>query len=187
MHPGEKASRTPPKRQTLWLALLLACVAAWLPLTYFRMAKYRDDAQTAAADLARVKLALADIHEYRASPNRASPVSMETPQLTGKLRDAAAAAGLPDAPGSEAGDPRRLATTDFTELPVYLRFEPLTLRQLVTFLHTLAQLDPASRARSIELSVPPPPPQQQPSGAPGEERWSADVEVDWLTHSPQKR
>jgi hypothetical protein len=75
-----------------------------------------------------------------------------------------------------------LANTDYTELPVYLRFEPLTLRQLTTFLHTLTRIDPTSRPRSIELSVP-----EQASGSAGEERWRADVEVGWLTYSPQKR
>ena len=176
------ARRLPPRRQTLWLGLLLACVAAWVPLTYVRLSKYRDDAEVAARDLAEVKLALLDVHAFRASPGRAAPVLMETAQLTQKLREAAAAAGLPDAPGSEAGDPRRLANSDYTELPVYLRFEPLTLRQLTNFLHSLGRIDPTSRPRSIELAVP-----EQMSGPPGEERWRADVEVGWLTYSPQKR
>jgi hypothetical protein len=172
----------PPRRQTTWLTLLLACVAAWVPLTYLRLAKCRDDAEVAARNLGEVKLALTEIQVWRASPGRAAPASMESPQLTQQLRDAAAAAGLPDAPGSEAGDSRRLANSDYTELPVYLRFEPLTLRQLTVFLHTLTQIDPASRSRSIELSAP-----EAVVGPSGEERWRADVEVDWLSYSPQKR
>jgi hypothetical protein len=66
-----------------------------------------------------------------------------------------------------------------------LRFEPLTLRQLTTFLHTLAQIDPSSRATQIELS---PPEQGAPASgkSAGEELWRADVAVGYLTYTPRK-
>ncbi len=111
---------------------------------------------------------------------------MEAPQLSATLRQAALAAGLPDAPGSEPGSPTRLAGTDYSELPVFLRFEPLTMKQLTAFLVSLSRLDASARATVIELTPPDPSVRGVTSAAPGEEVWSAGVEVDYLTYSPQK-
>ncbi|HEY7115775.1 MAG TPA: hypothetical protein VH475_04260 [Tepidisphaeraceae bacterium] len=168
-------------RRTALLTVLLACVLAWLPLTCARMSRLRDDAATAELNLSEGRLAMSQIRQWRSSPGRAAPVPMQTPQLTQNLRDAATAAGLADAPGSEPGNPSRIANSDFSELPVFLRFEPLTLKQLTTFLHTLAQIDPNSRAKSIELS----PPEQADKS--DHDRWTADVAVGYLTYTPQKR
>jgi hypothetical protein len=106
------------------------------------------------------------------------------------LRDAATEAGAADKLASiEPGQPQRLAG-DYAQLPVFLRLEGLTMKQLTLFLHRLASLDPSSRAQSIELSV-----AGSGSGAgtgtgagadtPEQpEMWDADVTVSYLTFAP---
>jgi hypothetical protein len=180
------------RRKTLLLSLLLLAAVIATAIAYARMSKYRDDAQTAQANLLAARAAMTDIARWRSSPGRASAVGMETPQLTAKLREAAAAAGLADAPGSEAGAPARVANSDYAEMLVFLSFEPLTMKQLTLFLHTLARIDPSSRAKQIELSPPDQPgvaiaatPAAKAAG--GEDKWTVGVAVGYLTYSPQKQ
>jgi hypothetical protein len=175
-----------PKRRTFLLALLLVTAFLFGGFCHRRMMRLKEEAQTAHDNLASARSALAEIHRWKASPGRAAAVAMETPQLSAKLREAALAAGLGDAPGSEPGSPAQLAGTDYSELPVFLRFEPLTMKQLTSFLVTLSHIDPSARATVIELTPPDPSVSRSIVAPPGEEVWSAGVEVDYLTYSPQK-
>src|SRR5688500_20348599 len=77
----------------------------------------------------------------------------DTSQHARVLREAATEAGAADKLASiEPGQPQRLAG-DYAQLPVFLRLEGLTMKQLTLFLHRLASLDPAPRAQSIQLSA----------------------------------
>ena len=171
------------RRQTFLLALLLVTAFLFGGFCHRRMMRLQEEAQTAHDNLISARANLAEIHRWKSSPGRAAAVAMEAPQLSAKLRQAALAAGLGDAPGSEPGTPAQLAGTDYSELPVFLRFEPLTIKQLTAFLITLSSIDPSARSTVIELTPPEP---GISHAAPGEELWSAGVEVDYLTYSPQK-
>ena len=176
------------RRRTLLWSLLLLTSALVMGLSVLRLGKYREDAAVARRNWVAAQRAMDEIHRWRTSPGRAAAgVNMETPQLTSKLREAATAAGLADAPGSEANAPTRIANSDYNEMLVFLRFEPINLKQLTTFLHALARIDPSSRAKSIELSPPQPSADRpQPPARAGEQLWTADVAVGYLTYSPQK-
>src|SRR4051812_1762435 len=113
------------RRQTFLLALLVITAFLFGGFCHLRMMRLKQEAQIARDNLAGAQAALAEIHRWKASPGRAAGEAMGTPQLTATLRQAALTAGLPDAPGSEPGSPTRLAGTDYSELPVFLRFEPL--------------------------------------------------------------
>jgi hypothetical protein len=167
------------RRTSLLLSLLIVAAGLAAAVAYARMDKFRDDAERARANLAGARASMAQIRAWRSSPGRATAATMDASQLSARLREAATAAGLADAPGSEPDKPRRLGDSDYEEMPVYLRFEPLTLKQLTTFLVTLARIDPSSRAKSIELS----PPTQ---GGAGGDLWIADVTVGYLTYAPRK-
>jgi hypothetical protein len=167
------------RRTSLLLSLLILAAGLAAVAAYLRMDKLRDDAETARANLAAARASMAQIRQWKSSPGRATAATMDASQLSARLRDAATAAGLPDAPGSEPDNNlRRIGDSDYSEMSVYLRFEPLTLKQLTTFLVTLARIDPSSRAKSIELSPP-----QTGSAA---DLWTADVTVGYLTYAPRK-
>ena len=174
------------KRRTALLGVLLLAGALAGVLAYGRMERMKEDATAAERDLVAATSSMREIARWRSSPSRAAaPGAMEIPQLNARLRQAATAAGLPDAPGSEPGSPTRLEGGDYSELPVFLRFEPLTLKQLTSFLVALSRIDPSARARAIELS----PPEQAGTTADardGEELWSAGVEVDYLSYTPAR-
>lgn len=170
---------TAARRTTVLLAALVIVGAGTAALAWSRAAKYRDDAAVARRNLDAGRAAMAQIRQWRSSPGRAAPVMMESSQLTAKLREAARAAGLADAPGITTTDTKPVASSDYSEVSVYLALPPLTLKQLTTFLHALARIEPSSRATQIDLSSP-----QEPGAA--RDVWKADVAVGYLTYSPRK-
>ena len=101
-------------------------------------------------------------------------------QVNRHLRDAAAAAGVADKLVSiEPGEPNLVAGTDYQEMLVFLRLEPVSLRELVTFLHAHAWADSATHAKAIELSTIA---RNQKDG----ELWLADVTLAYVSHAPQQ-
>src|SRR5439155_6519138 len=97
------------RRRTFLLALLLISAFLFGGFCHLRMKRLKEEAQIARDNLLSAQAALAEIRRWKASPGRAAAVAMEAPQLSATLRQAALAAGLPDAPGSEPGSPTRLA------------------------------------------------------------------------------
>jgi hypothetical protein len=172
------------QRRTLLLILLLVACGLTAVVAWLRMSDLRASARVATAGVTDAKRDLDDLRHWRTSPGRAAPVLADTPELTRRLREAATVAGLSEPPGSEPDNPKPVADSDYSEMLVYLRFQPLTLRQLTTFLHTLSRIDASSRAKSIELH---PPDASAPAAPPGEELWVADVSVGYLTYTPRKR
>jgi hypothetical protein len=106
-----------------------------------------------------------------------------------RLHAAAAAAEIPDPASIEPGTPTRVPDSDYEDLPVFVRLDALTLKQLVTFLHDLARNDASCRAKMIELSAPEGSsaavPATQNSNSP--ETWSADVTLAYRIYSPRVR
>jgi hypothetical protein len=170
------------QRRTILLVILLGVTCLTAALAYGRLSTLRETAQTGAENQALARRDIEDIRRWRASPGRAAPVLADTPELTRRLREAATAAGLAEPPGSEPDNPKPIADSDYSEMLVFLHFQPLTIRQLTTFLHTLSRIDPSSRAKTIELR---PPDATAPPAPPGEELWTADVSVGYLTYTPR--
>jgi len=82
-------------------------------------------------------------------------------------------------PGPSA-DSQPGASAGYIETAVFLRLDSLSMRQLVTFLHTLSQRDAAVRAKSIELSQP-----AQDSHA-DPDAWAADVTIGYKSFAHAK-
>lgn len=172
--------RSPP----LIILLALSTLACWI--SYMRFSKLRDDAEVAASSLSAVRRDLADIDRLRRAGARPDASALDAVELARELREAATAAGLPKEPDSEPFNPLRVGTTDYSETPVGLGFNPMTLKQLVSFLHHLNSADPTSRVRRIELRAPTPGLRGVaiPTDVRPEDLWAADVEVGFITHTP---
>src|SRR4051812_31863368 len=121
----------------------------------------------------RADLAFLKNHGRGAVASNGAP---NLPEINRRLRDAAVAVQAADKLSSiEPGQPARIENSDYTELPVFVHFEPLTLKQIGTMLHSMS--DSASRAKSIELSTPP--------GEENSNLWTADVTMAYLMYSPR--
>ena len=169
------------KGKTTLLSLLLIGGLFAMVVAYFHMSSTGEAAAIAQANLVNGRQTIKEIHDWKASPGRAAAVSADKTELNERLRKAATAAGLADAPGTDTGTAKPIGNTDYSEMAIFLRFEPLTIRQLTMFLHVLAETDPSLRATQIELS----PPEGADGAAAGEERWRADVAVGYLTYTPR--
>ena len=158
-------------RTSLLIALLIvASLTAFLAMSHLHTA--RDRAEASAQDLATCRQSLADLRNAgTVTPSASSTNSLDNNQ---SLRDAAVASNAAGKLGSiQPGQPARIEGTDYLETPVFLRLDPMPLKQLVTFLHESSTRDPRARCRSIELSA-----------AEGSDAWSADITMGYLGYSP---
>jgi len=156
------------KRTNLLLLLLLAAAVAAV-VSWSRLGKQRAAALAAQRDLAECRAYLVEMGE--ASPTTQAPTLSAAPtEINRRLRDAAEAAGASEKLTSiEPGNAETVG--DRTELSVFLHFEPITMRELVTFLHRLGTGGGGTRAKTIELEA--------PAGAEQGDVWIADVAIGY--------
>jgi hypothetical protein len=166
------------------LLMLLAIVAAATALTsYLRLSKLRDDALAAREDLIACNGYLAEMgHTTATGGSSGNADEAGNPEINRRIREAATAASVAEPSSIEPSVPRPVPNSDFSEVYVSLRFDSLTMRDLISFLHRLRATDPSSRAKTIELA----PPEGTPTGvdrepiAEGGEQWGADVGITYL-------
>jgi len=181
----DRKSADPRVQITNLLVLLVLCGAGLAVFALLRLGSARDEADRSQRDLAVCRADLADVAHWRAGRTTAAPVNSADPELNRRLSAAAVAAGISGELASiEPGQPARVRQTDYTETPVYLRLNAVTLRQLLTFLTDLSAHDAAMRPKAIELAPPAAPPANQP---PAPELWTTDVTLAYLTYAPRGR
>jgi hypothetical protein len=170
-------------RRTQLLALAVLLSAGNAVFSYLRMDGQRDGALAAERDYQIVHRDLADLMAAGGGGQRVVPGRFDPQEVSRRLNTAAAVAGIPDKlkDVDPKNPPVRLGNTDYSEQPVILRFEGITLQQLTRYLHELATSDPGSRAKSVELS----PPETAPASGSGE-LWTADVSIAYLTYAPKE-
>ena len=172
-------------RSTYVLVSLLAVAALCCALAFARLNRLSRGASDGARAFARSQTQLKQLsgRQFVGNSNGGGSGAGDTmgvtdTQTSRHLRDAAAAAGVAEKLVSiEPGEPNQVAGTDYQETLVFLRLEPLPLRQLVTFLHEHAAADAASRTKAIELSTAPTPGVDQ--------LWLADVTLAYVRYAPQ--
>ena len=173
----------PQRTQLLALAVLLS--GGVTAFSYVRMGTQRDAALAAERDHQIVHRDLADLTSVGGSGGqRIIPGRFDPQEVSRRLNTAAAVAGIPDKlkDVDPKNPPVRLGNTDYSEQPVILRFEGITLQQLTRYLHELATSDPGSRAKSVELSPP-----ETPTATGGGELWTADVSIAYLTRQKEPK
>jgi hypothetical protein len=173
-------------RQTRLFALLVALALVATAIGHSRLSESRSAAAVAGDNPRDCRQRLAELRRWRsgAGADEQSVVTMDTSELSRLLRTAAADAGAgqklvsvePGRQGSAEGG-------GVAQLPVFLRLEAISLRELTTFLHRLATIDASSRAQSIELSAAPGAGDAQ--GA--VELWNADVTISYANFAAGER
>jgi hypothetical protein len=162
--------------QLLLVTLLIGAVACGF--AYARLRNNRDAAGAAREDVLKSKAALDEIIDASSGGARAASANLDQSELNRRLRDAAQTAGIAQKLVSiEPGQPNRIPNADYNEMLVFLRLEPVSLKQLVTFLHELGTSDRSCRARNIELRTP------TENSA---DTWSADITMAYLIYSPRE-
>ena len=164
------------ERRTRLLVLLVVVSALCATVAYARMARQRDLARDARADLAECQALIAQLTgaSSTAIPAAAPP---DLGDLNRRIRAASTAAGLPESslPSIESRQPMPVENSDLREMALFLGFDSMTLEQLATFLHRMTGSDRSCTVETIELSVP-----ETPDGKPADTQWRADLQLTYL-------
>jgi hypothetical protein len=180
------------RRRTHLLILLVLLSGAAAAIAVARLSDSRGAALAARGDLDLARRQLDDLHRWRSGGGDAGGDARlattlgatDASQLNRLLREAAAHAGAAERIVSiEPGPPSRLAG-DYVQLPVFLRLEAISMRELTMFLHQLATIDPSTRAQSIDLSAAG---NATTGGGAGPELWDADVTIACVNYQPEGR
>jgi hypothetical protein len=140
----------------------------------------RDDALASERDLSECRGYLAEVTVMGTKSARAADVAVADSaiDINQRLREAAAAAGAGETLTSiEPGNTETVGES--TESCVFLHLEPITMRQLVTFLYQLSADHAGARAKAIELEA--------PAGDTQGDTWVADVSIGYLIGSGGSR
>ena len=174
MQPNSMRNRT---TFILLLLVLIAAIAAAIALA--QMQHNRSVAERQQRDLHQSLKLLSELDSNK-SPARLVSTRLDGVDLNRRIRDAATAAGISqNLSGIEPNRPVRLRESDYNELMVFLRFENVSIRQLLTFMHRLSAVDPACRIKSIELESPP--------DAADTTHWTSDLTLAYLTYAPRDK
>ena len=164
-----------------WLLILLLMGVGCLALfAYSQLAAARDNALRAQADLLECSDDLADLAAYGTS---SAPLAADSPALSAPLGQAANDAGISGKLASvQPGQAQALRESDYTETPVYVRLNSVSLRQTLTFLYNLSSANANVRAKTIELT-----PDPSTAKAGGEELWTTDLTLAYLSYTPREK
>jgi hypothetical protein len=174
------------RHRTQFLALLVVFCAAMGFFALLHLDTRRGEALAAQRDFNAVHKDLAELTQANSAGNRVTVGRLDESELSRRLTNAAAVAGVADKlTGIEPNQPKPIGNSDYKELEVYIFFKDITVQQLTVFLHTLAQNDPGSRAKTIDLEPPENAPSASPAGA-GGEMWTANVAVAYLMYAPRE-
>lgn len=160
----------------LLIASAIAAAASWSVLDSHR--RYADESRKNCA-ICLTELAAIGARTTT-TDNAPAPDDLA---INRRLRGAAVAAHLSNQLVSiEPGAAAHLPDSDFTQTPIYLRLNAVSLQQLVGFLYELSVTDNSLRTGDIELS---PPLAAPPAGTSPAEVWTADVTLDYLAYQQQ--
>lgn len=158
-------------------ALVLAVAMSWSWLSASRQA-----AADAAADLSACRDSAARIENLRRRPVVAGSRDVQATDLSRRIEESAAAAGMPDG-GLDRVDPepsRPVSDTAYRETPTRVRLNNVSLPQLFAFLHGLAadgNPGPGLRLSALRLSA--------PAGEDAGDLWSAEATLSYLVYDPK--
>lgn len=168
-----------PKR-TILLVLLLISAAASTVAAWSRLDSYRSRAAVRREDLSdcRMKFATIDSKSTMTGGTAADEVSIDR-----RLARAATSVSLDQQLAStDFGNAVRISDSNFTQTPVYVRLNAVSMKQMVGFLLELSAKDNAVRTTDIDLT---PPLVAAPGRDNGTDLWTADVTLDYVLFSPK--
>ncbi len=166
--------------RTTWLFRLLlplSCVVMTTAWGSVRLWSSHDRALAAAAELFAARNSAGRIVAMKRQTFSTGKQGPDT-ELRRRIGEAAQSAGVPSAAIESISQqaPRPLKGTQFEERPTQLQLRQVTMRQWVTFLHTLTADGSALRVGSIRLVAP----REQQAG----DQWNAEATITALVHAP---
>jgi len=169
------------KRLTIWTVLLILVLIGCVGYSYDRFAAAKARAVETARDTQACRRLRQRIERLRQRPQMAEAKALDRPKLTSRIQQTAREAGI--GPGKRGNlvriDPsargRRLGETVYTEKPVHVTLERVTLDQLMQMLGPLTKRR-GMRCQHINLTP--------PSASKRGRRWNAELTLNYLVYAP---
>lgn len=181
--PSSKRSRM---RGVFVVLLLSLVVAVWICYAAFDQAK--SAAATAAQDLAECNQLGLRITALRRRPSLAGSRELQITELAQRLEEAARSCSIPaDGISRISPDaPHRVGDSPYREVATDISLRQVTLRQAISFLHTLCSAESGLRARDLRLEVPH---DVQGFGSPetgttAQNTWTLEATLSYLIYAP---
>jgi hypothetical protein len=156
------------------ISLILLVAAGWRFVSAAdQLARTQDDWHVCQREFS-------ELESLRSKRTINAPLASSDAELNRRLNASAISAGIAkELTTIEPGTPIRVRDFDYTQTPVYLQLNSVTLHQLVTFLDSLTSADAAVQAKTIELN---PAPSNE-----SDERWTSAVALEYQTYAPRGR
>ena len=158
----------------IFFALLLADLLCWKYLT-----GARAEAQSAADDVATCRATVARIKLLREKPAVIALQETQSGDVSSRIEAAASGAEMPE--GSieriDPEPPQPVSGTPYRRKPVRVRLARVTMQQVFTFLHSVADGGAALHLSTIRLSA--------PRGEETGDRWNVEALLSSLSYDPK--
>ncbi len=160
------------------LGLVLTITAAW---TFGRLSDRRSAAIGAATDLADCRRLATQIQQLGRQPALAGSGEMQLNELTRRIERSAKSAQIqPDSLIRISPDPAsRVGNTAYKKKSTQVLFRGVTLRQIMTFLHTVAAQDTGPQTTRVRLVAP----HSDDAG----DRWTVETTLTYLIYEPKTK
>jgi hypothetical protein len=169
------------KRQLVYILLTIGLLSHLAVSNARTMRDQRAAAETARKDYLRCRDMADDLKALGPSRDRPADRTKAAGEIQGAVERQAKAAGITLDAVIDVSPlpPQRLGDTLYKEQPTTVRLENVSLKNLVTLVHRLADRDNSLYPKSIQIRAP----QQQ--GA--EERWTTEIILTYLIYDPPQK
>ena len=169
------------KRQQLMLVTIVGALLLVVGWSYFYLDHRREAAHAAGEDLAACRSLAGRIAELRTRPAVAGTQELGEADLARRIERAAGVAHFSQE-NIERIDPepaRRVAETNYSQVPTRVRLRRVNLEQAMTFLHTLgSEAGSPLRVEQVRFSSPP--------GEETGDRWTMESTLCYTVYSPRE-
>lgn len=170
------------QRNQILMAASVVALTLLMAWGYAQFTASRSEAIASAEDLEICRRLAHELQALKAKPLRAALEARSSTEVAGRIEAAAKTANLPISSVIQIDpqSPRRVGNTPYKEQPTHVELRDVTLKQLLVFVHTLASDELKLDLAEVRLSAP----RDEPSAAPTEERWMAELALTHLIFAP---
>jgi len=172
---------SPPTASTV-IAAVFSLLLVGTVVSYLLMGTSYARAAASTENVTQCLSIIERIERLRQTPQRADIRSQSETELAGRIEEAAAQADLPrnNIVRIDPGEPRRLTGTDYKKQPTDVELRSVSLKSLITFLHTVAE-NSESQADFLWLTST----RTDEQSAAVSESWNAQLTLSNLIFSPR--
>lgn len=171
-------------RQRILIVVAIAILGVYAIFSLLDAQAAQNRLSQARGDLAEVTAKIDDMDRLKEAPKVAA-LELESPEeITNRIANALAEAGLPASSLSEERplDPQRIQRSDFQLRATTIKLTPVALPQIIRFCDALHDAESGAVVRDITLTDP-----KNGASDGKQEKWEAEMTLTQMIFSPTSR